>query len=354
MYIKIYLVLVMTMTLVLGDIGGTNARLAYSHSAYDCLKNPKIFNCGDFARIEDLLDHYFTVSNINPTALSLAVAGPVLDDIVNLTNGNWKFSKQKILKDFKLEQANFINDFTAQAYAQVPYFLHDYQIKDWEKGQSDAIGKVIQGSSNQQGPLLVLGPGTGLGVATLVFGKDEKIVLQGEGGQVHFTPRSDLETELYLWLREKTENVSAEEVISGRGLENIYRFLARKENFLDKTEDGNPFSAKDIGEAALRGDERCIKAVKLMFGILGTVAANGVLTNGCWGGVVIAGGITPKLIDLFKESPFWDNFSGHEVYQELLERVSIYIFSDPFGGLKGAQLAFRETLEKNNYEMFQG
>ena len=89
-----------------------------------------------------------------------------------------------------------------------------------------------------------------------------------------------------------------------------------------------------------------------MFGILGTVAANGVLTNGCWGGVVIAGGITPKLIELFKESPFWDNFSGHEVYQELLERVSIYIFSDPLGGLKGAQLAFRETLEKNNYEKF--
>ena len=138
---------------------------------------------------------------------------------------------KKILKDFKLEQANFINDFTAQAYAQVPYFSQDYQIKDWEKGQSDTIGKVIQGSSNQQGPLFVLGPGTGLGVATLVFGKDEKIVLQGEGGQVHFTPRSDLETELYLWLREKTENVSAEEVISGRGLENIYRFLTRKENF---------------------------------------------------------------------------------------------------------------------------
>ena len=93
MYIKIYSVLGMRMTLVLGDIGGTNARLAYSKSAYDCLKNPKIFNCKDFARIEDLLGHYFMVSNINPTALSLAVAGPVLDDIVKLTNGNWKFSK---------------------------------------------------------------------------------------------------------------------------------------------------------------------------------------------------------------------------------------------------------------------
>ena len=348
MYIKIYLVLGMRMTLVLGDIGGTNARLAYSKSAYDCLKNPKIFNCKDFVRIEDLLDHYFTVSNINPTALSLAVAGPVLDDIVKLTNGNWKFSKQKILKDFKLEQANFINDFTAQAYAQVPYFSKDYQIKDWEKGQSDAIGKLIQGSSNQRGPLLVLGPGTGLGVATLVFGKDEKIVLQGEGGQVHFTPRNHLEADFYFWLRERFENVSAEEAISGRGLENIHRFLIEKEHYSDKKTNSEKSNAADIGEAALIGDEICIKAVKLMFGILGTVAANGVLTNGCWGGVVIAGGITPKLIELFKDSPFWDNFSGHEVYQGLLKRVSVYIFSDPLGGLKGAQVAFRETSEKNN------
>ena len=70
-----------------------------------------------------------------------------------------------------------------------------------------------------------MGPGTGLGVATLVFGKNEIIVLHGEGGQVHFTPRSNLEAEMYLWLRKENKNVSAEEVISGRGLVNIYRFL---------------------------------------------------------------------------------------------------------------------------------
>ena len=86
MYIKIHLVLGKQMTLVLGDIGGTNARLAFSNSAYDCLKNPKIFSCNDFSRIEDLLSHYFMVSNINPTALSLALAGPVLD----IESNEWK------------------------------------------------------------------------------------------------------------------------------------------------------------------------------------------------------------------------------------------------------------------------
>ena len=96
----------------------------------------------------------------------------------------------------------------------------------------------------------------------------------------------------------------------------------------------------------IRGNEGCMKAVKLMFGILGTVAANGVLTNGSWGGVIIAGGITPKLIDLFKASPFQENFSSHEVYRKLLERVSVYIFSDPLGGLKGAQIAFSKMLEE--------
>ena len=338
------------MTIVLGDIGGTNARLAFSNSESGNLKEPKIFNCVDFPTIEDLLTHYCKISEISPNSLSLAVAGPVLDDHVKLTNGNWEFSKQKIVKTFKLDRAIFINDFTAQAYAQVPYFLDDYEIESWSKEQSEPIGKLIEGKRNQEGHLLVLGPGTGLGVATLVFGASEKIVLQGEGGQVHFTPRSDLEAELYLWLREKTKNVSAEEVVSGRGLENIYRFLAKKENFSDKSKDGNPFSAEDIGEAALKGDKRCIRAVKLMFGILGTVAANGVLTNGSWGGVIIAGGITPKLIDLFKASSFQEKFLSHEVYRELLERVSVYIFSDPLGGLKGAQIAFREIAEKKNFE----
>ena len=115
-----------------------------------------------------------------------------------------------------------------------------------------------------------------------------------------------------------------------------------KENLPNLNEGGNAFIAEDIGEAALRGNEGCMKAVKLMFGILGTVAANGVLTNGSWGGVIIAGGITPKLIDLFKASSFQENFSSHEVYKELLERVSVYVFSDPLGGLKGAQIAFSE------------
>ena len=100
------------MTLVLGDIGGTNARLAFSNSANDFLKNPKIFSCNDFERIEDLLAHYFMLSNISPTAISLAVAGPVLDDIVKLTNGKWKFSKQKISEDFSLDQANFIVEYS--------------------------------------------------------------------------------------------------------------------------------------------------------------------------------------------------------------------------------------------------
>ena len=246
------------------------------------------------------------------------------------------------MKNFRLDRAVFINDFTAQAYAQVPFFSRGYKIENWEKKQTEPIGKLIKGTTNQNGPLLILGPGTGLGVATLVFGKNEIIVLQGEGGQVHFTPRSNLEAEMYLWLRKENKNVSAEEVISGRGVGNIYRFLKEKENLPNLNEGGNAFSAEDIGEAALRGNEGCMKAVKLMFGILGTVAANGVLTNGSWGGVIIAGGITPKLIDLFKASSFQENFSSHEVYKELLERVSVYVFSDPLGGLKGAQIAFSE------------
>jgi glucokinase len=151
---------------------------------------------------------------------------------------------------------------------------------------------------------------------------------------------------MYLWLRKENKNVSAEEVISGRGLVNIYRFLKEKENLPNMNDGGNPLSAEAIGEAALKGNEVCMKAVKLMFGILGTVAANGVLTNGSWGGVIIAGGITPKLIDLFKASPFQENFSSHEVYRKLLERVSVYIFSDPLGGLKGAQIAFSKMLEE--------
>ncbi len=338
------------MTIILGDIGGTNARLAYADSTKGPLRKAKIFNCKDFDSIDELLSNYCGDEGIKPILMSLAVAGPVLDDMVKLTNGNWEFSKRKLEETFNLHKAIFMNDFTAQAYAQIPFFSKEYDIQNWKKDRKAPIGRFHKGTSNQVGPLLVLGPGTGLGVATLVFGTNEKFVLQGEGGQVHFTPRNQIEAELYLWLLGKTKNVSAEEVVSGRGLENIYRFLLERQKAPTRNKCCGSYSAEEIGDAALRGEKDAVKAVKLMFGILGTVAANGVLTNGSWGGVVIAGGITPKLIDLFNISPFLDNFSSHEVYQALLERVSVYIFSDPLGGLKGAQIGFREISSKQNFE----
>jgi glucokinase len=313
------------MTVIAIDVGGTNARFGIAKTDTGPLTRIKNLTCADFLKFEDAIDAYLETFFDTPSpkidAISIAVAAPVMGDDIDVTNNHWQFSKTALLEYLPTASLLVINDFTAQALAQTDPETSGNQL-------------ILEGTSHADAPLLVIGPGTGLGVATLISTHNGYQVVEGEGGHVCFSPRDELEGELDAYLRKTSSYISAEDVISGPGLERIYRFLCSIEGV-------NPscWSAADIGAAALceKGLER--QAALMLIDTLATVMVNNILTMGCWRGAVIAGGVVPRLARLIPESRFEERFREAGVMRGVLENVPVWLATDTLIGLYGARNA---------------
>ena len=306
------------MTLVAVDVGGTNVRFAVAGG--DGLSSVRSMLCSDFPSLQAAMATYLDEAGITARAASIAVAGPVQDAHVDVTNNHWRFDKADLLAAAGLDRLLVINDFTAQALAQTDPSAHGNL-------------RLLDGAGSDTAPLLVIGPGTGLGVSALIPAADGYIPLQGEGGHVGFAPQDDAELRLFQALRAEVGHVSAEHFVSGGGLETIYRLQTG----------GASLSAPEIGTAALVGDGPERAAVMTMLGILGTVIADATLTMGCWRGVVIAGGIVANLRDLVVDSPFASRFRHDGLMGRLLADVPVFLSVDPHAGLRGAAEAMSTT-----------
>ena len=312
------------MTILAIDLGGTNIRFGIAPDETATIADIKVMACADFPTIEDAINIYLSShQSCNIEAVSIAVAAPVMDDMINITNNNWRFSKTALQQNLGVKQLMVINDFIAQALAQ---------------RQPNRHGNIVlkQGCNQDQGqpdaPLLVIGPGTGLGVAALKPTHQGMMPIEGEGGHVYFTPRSEIERQLEEYLRNEVGFVSAEHVISGSGLESIYRFLCQHDN---APYDGK--SAAEIGDAALTSDCRERQAVFILMEALATVMVNTIITLGCWQGAVIAGGIIPRFISIIKASGFLNRFQDAGVLTPTFQDLPIWLATDPYLGLEGAR-----------------
>ena len=306
------------------DLGGTNIRFGIAPNETAPIANIEVMACADFLTIEDAINTYLNANQPHHIdAVSIAVAGPVMDDVIDITNNNWRFSKTALHNNLGVKRLLVINDFTAQALAQhQPNRQGNHVLKqgrNHDQGQSDA-------------PLLVIGPGTGLGVAALKPTSYGVIPIEGEGGHVYFTPRNDLERQLEEYLRGEVGFVSAEHIISGNGLEAIYRFLCQHDN---APYDGK--TAAKIGDAALSSDGRERQAVFIMMESLATVMVNTIITLGCWQGAVIAGGIIPRFVSIIEESRFLERFQDAGVMTPTFQDLPIWLATDPYLGLEGAR-----------------
>ena len=302
------------MALVAIDVGGTNVRFAIAGP--DGLSEMRSKRCADFSSLGAALAVYQAETGITATAASIAVAGPVQAPDVDVTNNHWHFSKAGLLAEAGLERLLVVNDFTAQALAQADPTAHGNL-------------PILEGVGIEAAPLLVIGPGTGLGVSALVRAGDGFIPIEGEGGHVGMSPQSPEEMTLFAALRHEVGHVSAEHFVSGPGLETIYRL----QNDSVKT-------APEIGAGALAAEGPERDAALAMLGILGSVIADAVLTVGCWRGVVIAGGIVAQLRPLLEDGPFASRFRHDGVMGRLLAEVPVWLCVDPQAGLRGAAAAF--------------
>ena len=174
-----------------------------------------------------------------------------------------------------------------------------------------------------------------MGVGTLAFIDNIPLPIQGEGGNVHFSPASKEEINLLEWLSKKVDYVSTEEVLSGRGLVNIYNYLCFKENHTSEMS-----SADQIGLAAKEGNILARNAARLMVEIFATSIANNILVTGSQKCVIICGGISAKLSEVFNDSMFHDRLRNKGKYKNYVSDVPILLSFDDNNGLKGSAEAF--------------
>jgi glucokinase len=312
---------------VVADIGGTNIRLAVCCNETGQTSQLRTFACAEFLTLDAALFQYFSTLSEPVTSLCLGIACPVEDDLVSMTNLSWKFSQKALKEKLKLEHLFVINDYTAISLA-VP-FLSD----------NDKI-KVGQGEPKKQGVTAVFGPGTGLGVSHIIHVGNKWISLDGEGGHVSFASNSSEQADILLLLQEQFGHVSAERLLSGQGLVNIYHALCRLEG--KQVELHEP---KQVTESAL--DESCElanRSLHMFCQIMGGFAGNLALNLACSGGVYIAGGIVPRFVEFFEKSEFREFFEQKGRFQSYLNTVPTYIITHDNPGLLGATVHLRQEL----------
>jgi glucokinase len=270
--------------------------------------------------------------NINSAAL--AVAGPVLADTVNLTNAGetagktWCFSKGDLMKEHGFSQVILVNDFEATARS-LPRLLAEADAP----GAHDLL-KVGGGAPVDAGRIAVIGPGTGLGVAGLVQADDSKwIAIPGEGGHATMPAQNKQEAEVLELLRLRWNHVSAERLLSGQGLVNIYSALCLLQGL--RVEYTSPEQITAAAFANASADIVCIGAFRLFCQMLGTMASNVALTFGANGGVFIAGGILHQFPEEFEKSEFRTRFETKGRLSSYLEAMPTYLVTHPAPALRG-------------------
>ena len=326
------------MNLLLADIGGTNARFGFKANDNEEITNIIYLKCSEFNNIHQAIKYYKQSNNLDIDSMSLAVASTTKNDLIKFTNNNWKFKQSELFEFFKLKRLLFVNDFVAQALCFSSFYTNLTQDENINKHLSiiNNLKVIRQGIPILKAPLLVTGPGTGLGVCTLFISEQNPIAIEGEGGHVTFAPNSDLEIKLLLFLRKKYDHISMERIVSGSGIEEIYNFILDEKGLKPSN-----LKAPEIGKNALLGEESALKSVKIMFGILGTIVSNIILINGTQSGVIISGGITPKLQSILEISDFEKNLLNKGRRYDYIKNVPIWLTEDNNNGLIGALNAYK-------------
>lgn len=312
---------------LIADIGGTNARFALLNRGQR--QHERVLPCADYPDLVTAVEAYLREVGASgadrPTQGAIAIAGPITGDVIRMTNHVWQWSASQTRERLRFTRLIFLNDFTALAMAvrHLP--------------QSD-LEQVGGGRALPNMPIALLGPGTGLGVSGLIPTGEHWIPLQGEGGHVTLSVMNEREIAVLKQLHQRFAHVSAERVLCGPGLINLYDALCAVEGVVPE-----PLTPPDVTRRALEASCRiCLEAVNMFCALLGTLASNLVLTLGAFGGLYIGGGIVPQLKHLFLSSPFRDRFEDKGRYTDYLQRVPTYIIHTPLPALLGLEHTFNE------------
>jgi glucokinase len=318
---------------LLADIGGTNARFALLPAKGGDFIEKHVYSVEEYAEFMGALNQFLAdVARLGqwqglPEGACFAVACPVTGDIANFTNSPWSIDKTRVAQALDTNQVEIMNDFAAVGYAVTDLAPADYL--------SLGSGQVKNGK-----PIGVLGPGTGLGMASVVCIDGKYHVISGEGGHADFAPVDELEYQILTFLKRQYSRVSVERVMSGKGIANIYHALCEIRGQSHEFNSPAEISAAALAKTSPLAEE----TLKVFCRILGAAAGNLALTIGAEGGVYIAGGIPPKILDIISHSELRDRFDQKGRYEAYLKEIPLRVVTKNEPGLSGAARRVRQTL----------
>ena len=306
---------------LIGDIGGTNARFQIIESADAAPIAFQPVRTADFETMEQAIQQsVLAQTQVGPRCALIAAAGPITDKGLDLTNCHWNIIPNQLLALASIDQLVLMNDFEAQALA-LPCLTT-------EDGASLGDGKAQPRNDYTKA---VLGPGTGLGVGILVRAGGKWIPVPGEGGHVDLGPRNEREAQVWAHLEAIEGRISAEQAVCGDGLVNLYQACCKA----DGVEAGLA-TAADISVAAMDGSNtQAHEALSLFCTTLGRVAGDLALTSMARGGVYLGGGIAQKILPFLEKSAFRSNFEDKAPHSALMAKIATIVVTNELPALLG-------------------
>ncbi|MFI0846046.1 glucokinase [Mesorhizobium sp. IMUNJ 23232] len=305
--------------ILIGDVGGTNARFAIVESPDREAGEPRIVRTADFETIDDAIaGSILRDAPVRPNSAVIAVAGPVDGDAIALTNCPWVVRPKGMFASLGLSDVVVLNDFEAQALAVIAL-------------GEEHMEKIGGGAPEEGAARVVLGPGTGLGVAGLIHSRGRWIPVPGEGGHMDIGPRTPRDFEIFPHIERLEGRVSGEQILCGRGLVNAYRAVAAADGKSPRFT-----TPAEITAAALqRTDEIADETLAFFVTCLGRTAGDLALVFKSQGGVFLTGGIAQKIVPALREKNFRAAFEDKAPHSQMMAGMPVYVITHPLAALNG-------------------
>ena len=301
---------------LLGDVGGTNARFGWQATADSGIEHVLVLPCAAHETLEAAIRTYLELKNLPmPREGALGIANPITGDEIRMTNHHWSFSISEMQRNLGLDRLNVINDFTALALA-LPSIPSAHLVQ---------IGGTV---AQPFAPKALVGAGTGLGVSGLLptDANDHWVAIAGEGGHVTLAAQTETEYRVIELIRQRYGHVSAERILSGQGLVDLYLALRQ----LKKETPVDVAGAAEITAWALQDkDPLAEQSIELFTSFLGSVAGDLALTLGARGGVYLGGGIVPRWLGWFETSNFRERFEAKGRFKTYLKEIPVWVINAP-------------------------
>ncbi|MGL4488563.1 MAG: glucokinase [Rhizobiaceae bacterium] len=316
---------------LVGDIGGTNARFALIETPRSEPRSFGNVQTADFANIDlAIRDAILPQTTLRPKTAILAIAGPISGDEIELTNCPWVVRPFVMMEMLGLKDIVVINDFEAQALAVASL-------------GKEHLAQIGGGEPDDNASRVVLGPGTGLGVAGLVRTGESWLPIPGEGGHVDMGPRTPRDYQIFPHIELLEGRISGEQILCGRGLVSLYRAICEADGLAPVHN-----TPKEVTEAAFSGNDKAAsEAIELFATYLGRLAGDLALVFMARGGVYLSGGIAQKIISVLQNGGMRAAFDDKAPHSEFMRSLPVFVVTHPLAAVAGLSAYARDPAKFN-------